>query len=85
VTRPAPPTRKRRAAAGGGTPGSAAASSPAERALDVLSILLSDVRYGLGAYLGVYLITEHAWDAESVGVALSIGGWSACCRRRRSG
>src|SRR3712207_1679018 len=52
----------------------AAASFPAERALDVLSVLLSDVRYGLGAYLGVYLIVEHAWDAESVGVALSIGG-----------
>ncbi len=52
----------------------AAASSPAERALDVLSVLLSDVRYGLGAYLGVYLMAEHAWDAESVGVALSIGG-----------
>ncbi len=54
--------------------GLAAASSPAERALDVLSVLLSDVRYGLGAYLGVYLLTEHAWDEESIGVALSIGG-----------
>ena len=52
----------------------AATSSPAERALDVLSILLSDVRYGMGAYLGVYLLTEHAWDEESIGVALSIGG-----------
>ncbi len=54
--------------------GLAAASSPAERALDVLSILLSDVRYGLGAYLGVYLLTEHAWDEESIGLALSFGG-----------
>ena len=54
--------------------GLAAALSPAERALDVLSVLLSDVRYGLGAYLGVYLLTEHAWDEESIGVALSIGG-----------
>ena len=32
----------------------------AERALDALSFVLSDVRYGLGAYLGVYLLTEHA-------------------------
>ena len=48
--------------------------SPAERALDVLNILLSDVRYGLGAYLGVYLLTEHAWDAASIGLALSFGG-----------
>jgi predicted MFS family arabinose efflux permease len=46
----------------------------AERALDLLNILLSDARYGLGAYLGVYLITEHGWDAASVGLALSIGG-----------
>ena len=46
----------------------------AERALDVLSLLLSDVRYGLGAYLGVYLLTEHAWDEASIGVALSMGG-----------
>ena len=46
----------------------------AERALDVLNILLSDVRYGLGAYLGVFLLTEHAWDAASIGFALSFGG-----------
>ena len=47
---------------------------PAERALDVLNILLSDVRYGLGAYLGVFLLTEHAWDPASIGLALSFGG-----------
>ena len=46
----------------------------AERALDLLNILLSDVRYGLGAYLGVYLLTEHGWDAAEIGAALSIGG-----------
>ena len=46
----------------------------AERALDVLSFVLSDVRYGLGAYLAVYLLTEHAWDAASIGFALSFGG-----------
>ncbi|SDB32423.1 Predicted arabinose efflux permease, MFS family [Belnapia rosea] len=44
------------------------------RALDVLNVLLSDVRYGLGAYLGVYLLTEHQWDAGEIGLALSIGG-----------
>jgi MFS family permease len=48
--------------------------APAERALDALSLLLSDVRYGLGAYLGVYLLTEHAWDEASIGLALSMGG-----------
>ena len=45
----------------------------AERALDVLSFFVSDARYGLGAYLGVYLLTEHGWDAGSIGMALSIG------------
>ncbi len=44
-----------------------------ERALDALSFFVSDARYGLGAYLGVYLMTEHAWDAASIGAALSIG------------
>ncbi|WP_043839578.1 MFS transporter [Muricoccus aerilatus] len=56
----------------------AAASPPpnpkAERALDFLSFALSDVRYGLGAYLAVYLLTEHAWDEASIGLALSFGG-----------
>jgi MFS family permease len=49
-------------------------SSPrAERALDALSFFVSDARYGLGAYLGVYLMTEHGWDAASIGAALSLG------------
>ncbi len=46
----------------------------AERALDALSFFVSDARYGLGAYLGVYLLTEHKWDAATIGAALSIGG-----------
>ena len=45
----------------------------AERALDALSFFVSDARYGLGAYLGVYLLTEHGWDPASIGAALSIG------------
>jgi len=45
----------------------------AERALDALSFFVSDARYGLGAYLGVYLMTEHGWDAASIGTALSVG------------
>ncbi len=46
----------------------------AERSLDLLSFVLSDVRHGLGAYLGVYLLTEHGWDSASIGLALSFGG-----------
>jgi MFS family permease len=45
----------------------------AERALDALSFFVSDARYGLGAFLGVYLLTEHGWDAASIGAALSLG------------
>ena len=45
----------------------------AERALDALNLFLSDVRYGLGAYLAVYLLERHAWDEASIGVALSTG------------
>ena len=52
------------------------APARAERLLDILNILLSDVRYGLGAYLGVYLLGEHHWDEASIGVALSVGGFA---------
>lgn len=51
-------------------------SARAERWLDILNILLSDVRYGLGAYLGVYLLSEHGWDEGSIGLALSVGGFA---------
>src|SRR3982751_4912403 len=50
------------------------ASRNAEHLLDILNVLLSDVRYGLGAYLGVYLLSEHRWDEASIGLALSAGG-----------
>lgn len=46
----------------------------AEHGIDLLSVLLSDVRYGLGAYLGVYLMTEHGWDPASIAYSLSFGG-----------
>jgi hypothetical protein len=49
------------------------ATSRAECALVVLNILLSDVRYGLGAYLGVYLLTEHHWDEASICLLLISG------------
>ncbi|MDB5317692.1 MAG: putative arabinose efflux permease, family [Rhodospirillales bacterium] len=48
----------------------------AERALDALSFFVSDSRYGLGAFLGVYLLAEHNWDPASIGVALSFGALS---------
>jgi MFS family permease len=45
--------------------------SRAERALDALNLFLSDVRYGLGAYLAVYLLERHSWNEASIGIALS--------------
>jgi MFS family permease len=51
-----------------------AVTPTAERALDVLNVVLSDVRYGLGSYLAVYLLAEHNWDEATIGLVLSIGG-----------
>lgn len=48
--------------------------SNAERALDLLNLALSDVRYGLGSYLAVYLLSEHRWDEATIGVVLSLCG-----------
>ena len=46
----------------------------AERALDVLNVVLADVRYGLGPYAAIYLMAEHAWDEASLALAASFGG-----------
>jgi MFS family permease len=46
----------------------------AERALDLLNLALSDVRYGLGSYLAVYLLAEHQWDEATIGIVLSLCG-----------
>jgi predicted MFS family arabinose efflux permease len=45
----------------------------AGRALDVLNIVLADVRYGLGPYGAIYLMS-HAWDEASLALAASFGG-----------
>ena len=47
----------------------------AERALDALSFFVSDARYGLGAFLGVYLMTEHGWDPGSIGASIAISAF----------
>jgi predicted MFS family arabinose efflux permease len=46
----------------------------AERALDVLNVVLADVRYGLGPYGAIYLMAEHGWDEASLALAYSFGG-----------
>src|ERR1700754_4448573 len=44
----------------------------AGHALDATNFFLADVRDALGPYLAVYLLTERAWDAASIGVVMSI-------------
>ncbi|MBV8397575.1 MAG: MFS transporter [Acetobacteraceae bacterium] len=50
-------------------------SSPrAERALDVLNVVLADVRYGLGPYAAIFLMTRYGWDEASIAFAASFAG-----------
>ncbi|MBV9142511.1 MAG: MFS transporter [Pseudonocardiales bacterium] len=43
-------------------------------ALDGLNFFLADVQSGLGPFLGIYLLTEPGWNAESIGAILTISG-----------
>lgn len=45
-----------------------------QRALDWANFFLSDVRDGIGPYLGIYLLASHHWDAGSIGLAMSAMG-----------
>jgi predicted MFS family arabinose efflux permease len=44
------------------------------RALDAANFFLADVRDGLGPYLAIYLLTTLHWDAQSIGIAMSVMG-----------
>jgi len=44
------------------------------RALDSANFFLADVRDGLGPYLAIYLLTTLHWDAQSIGIAMSVMG-----------
>lgn len=48
-------------------------SQRAERALDILNVVLADVRYGLGPYASIYLLTEQGWNQAAVALAFSFG------------
>jgi MFS family permease len=41
--------------------------------LDWLNFLLADVQTGVGPFLAIYLASYH-WNAEQVGLALTVGG-----------
>ncbi|MBN8903422.1 MAG: MFS transporter, partial [Rhodospirillales bacterium] len=43
--------------------------------LDWLNFLVADVRGALGPFVVVYLASEAHWDAATVGLVTSIGGW----------
>lgn len=44
------------------------------RALDAANFFLADVRDGLGPYLAIYLLTTLHWDAQTIGIAMSVMG-----------
>jgi MFS family permease len=41
--------------------------------LDILNLVLADVRYGLGPYTAIYLLTEHGWNEAGIALAFSFG------------
>jgi len=49
------------------------ASKRSLKALDWLNFFLADIRYGIGGFLPVYLISDK-WDAAQIGLAMSIPG-----------
>lgn len=49
-------------------------SSSSLRALDAANFFLADVRDGLGPYLAIYLLTTLHWDAQNIGIAMSVMG-----------
>jgi sugar phosphate permease len=54
-------------------------------ALDWLNFFLSDVRDGIGPYLGIYLLATHHWDAGSIGVAMSAMGFATVVAQTPAG
>jgi MFS family permease len=51
----------------------------AERALDLLNFVLADVRYGLGPYGIIYLISVHDWTEAGIALAFSFGSVAGLC------
>src|SRR2546423_31798 len=44
------------------------------RRLDAVNFLLADVRAGLGAFVGVFLLTEAHWNPAQIGTVLTLSG-----------
>ncbi|GAB3916785.1 MFS transporter [Larkinella terrae] len=44
------------------------------RALDAANFLLADIRDGMGPYLAIYLLSTLHWNAQNIGIAMSVMG-----------
>lgn len=56
----------------------AASPSPGSlRGLDILNLLMSDVRDGVGPYLSVYLKGERHWEAGPIGLVMGVSSITA--------
>ncbi len=49
-------------------------TSTSLRALDAANFFLADVRDGLGPYLAIYLLATRHWNAQDIGIAMSLMG-----------
>ncbi|PCC68127.1 Predicted arabinose efflux permease, MFS family [Nannocystis exedens] len=48
------------------------ASTRSLRGLDLVNVFMADVKDGVGVYLSVYLLAEHAWDPSHIGLVVAI-------------
>ena len=51
-----------------------AASSRSLKGLDWVSLLMADVRDGVGVYLSVYLLTVRDWRPHEIGIVIAVPG-----------
>lgn len=47
-------------------------SKNTRKGLDYLNFFLADVRDGIGPFLGIYLLSEHNWNLQDIGIVSSI-------------
>jgi Major Facilitator Superfamily len=65
--------------------GRAAVIAANRRPLDWLNFFLADVKDGLGPFLAIFLMSSQHWDAERIGVVLTIAGVATVLARGPGG
>jgi MFS family permease len=45
------------------------------RGLDIVNLLMTDVKDGVGVYLSIYLLTIQKWDAAEIGIVIALPGF----------